>query len=85
MLLQQYPVLREDDAMRRAYMFLIDFLEAVGKETSSRMRQNQASLRIILEVSVIFELAFYFYFFYLFSLYDRQQKYLRQKSMKLSL
>ena len=43
--------------MRRAYMFLIDFLEAVGKETSSRMRQNQASLRIILEVSVIFELA----------------------------
>ena len=53
MLLQQYPVLREDDAMRRAYIFVIDFLEAVGKETSSRMRQNQDSLRIILEVGIV--------------------------------
>ena len=33
-LLNEVPSVRQDNAMMRAYMFLMDFLEAVGKETT---------------------------------------------------
>ena len=55
MMLQEFPVLREDDGMMRGYMFLIDFLEAVAKETSGLLQKNQRLLRIILEAAKINE------------------------------
>ena len=51
MLLNKVPVLREDQAMMRAYLFLIDFLEAVSKETSKKVKQNQNYLRHLLEAT----------------------------------
>lgn len=39
MLLNEYPQLREDKMMLEAFMFLIDFLEAVTKETTELIQQ----------------------------------------------
>ena len=55
MMLQEFPVLREDEGMMRGYMFLIDFLEAVAKETTGLLQKNQRLLRIILEAAKVSE------------------------------
>jgi len=49
MLLAEFPSLRQDKGMMRSYMFLLDFLEAVGKETATRLKGNQGLLRSLLE------------------------------------
>ena len=51
MLLTDYPELREDTIMMRSYMFLMDFLEAVTKETQSLLKRNHGLLKMILEAS----------------------------------
>ena len=51
MLLDTYPELRKDTGMMKAYMFLLDFLEAVSKETGSMLSANQQTLRILLEAA----------------------------------
>ena len=53
MLLTQYPALREDKGMMRAYIFLLDFLEAVSKETGDMLTNNQQMLRTLLEAAKI--------------------------------
>ena len=55
MLLQEFPSFREDQGMMRAYMFLIDFLEAVVTETSSMQKTNQKLLRLVLEGAKVSE------------------------------
>ena len=55
MLLQEFPSFREDQGMMRAYMFLIDFLEAVVTETSSMQKNNQKLLRLVLEGAKVSE------------------------------
>ena len=51
MLLDQYPELRKDMGMMKAYMFLLDFLEAVSKETGTMLSANQNTLRTLLEAA----------------------------------
>lgn len=51
MMLQEFPQIRNDKMMMRAYMFLVDFLEAVVKETATMLKKNQESLRKILEAA----------------------------------
>ena len=41
MLLNEFPSFRQDTVMMRSYMFLLDFLEAVGKETSKMLKLQQ--------------------------------------------
>lgn len=53
MLLAQYPALREDRGMMKAYIFLLDFLEAVSKETGVMLTNNQKTLRILLEAAKV--------------------------------
>lgn len=55
MLLTDYPELREDTIMMRSYMFLIDFLEAVTKETSNLLKRNQNLLKSVLEAAKVSE------------------------------
>lgn len=55
MMLSEFPSLRQDDGMMRAYMFLLDFLEAVVKETSTIVRKNQKNLRLIMEAAKVNE------------------------------
>lgn len=55
MLLQDFPELRQDKGMMKAYMFLLDFLEAVGKETNTRIKENQKLLKGLMEASKISE------------------------------
>lgn len=50
-LLGQYPVLKEDQGMMKAYAFLLDFMETVGKELSSIMKENQNILKGLLETT----------------------------------
>ena len=49
MLLQEYPILRQDTAMMNSYLFLLDFMEALAKETSTLLKKNQDTLRSLLE------------------------------------
>jgi hypothetical protein len=58
MLLAELPTLRQDKGMMRAYMFLLDFLEAVGGETTSRISAHQQLMRGLLEAAKISETAF---------------------------
>ena len=51
MLLDTYPELRKDTGMMKGYMFLMDFLEAVSKETGSMLSANQQTLRSLLEAA----------------------------------
>ncbi len=51
MLLDTYPELRKDTGMMKAYMFLMDFLEAVSTETGSMLSANQQTLRVLLEAA----------------------------------
>lgn len=51
MLLQEFPGFRQDESMMRAYLFLLDFLEAVVKETNDLQETNQKALRILLEAA----------------------------------
>ena len=53
MLLEKYPELRKDSGMMRAYIFLLDFLEAVSKETGTMLTNNQQALRILLEAAKV--------------------------------
>ena len=55
MLLTQYPALREDQGMMKAYIFLLDFMEAVSKETGAMLTNNQNTLRILLEAAKLGE------------------------------
>lgn len=55
MLLSEYPVLRQDTGLMRAYMFTIDFLEAVSKETSSMLKEKQALLQGLVEAAKVNE------------------------------
>jgi hypothetical protein len=55
MMLNEFPSIRNDDGMMRAYMFLVDFLEAVAKETSDMLKKNQKNLRLIFEASKVGE------------------------------
>jgi len=55
MLLQEYPSVRQDNGMMRAYLFLVDFLEAVGKETQVMLKKNQNTLRLLLEAAKVSE------------------------------
>ena len=52
MLLQspQGPILRQNTSIMNAYLFIIDFLEAVANESSS-LKLNQSSLRTLLEAA----------------------------------
>jgi hypothetical protein len=49
MLLTEYPALRQDTGMMRGYMFLLDFLEAVGSETSKLLKKNQDAMKSLLD------------------------------------
>lgn len=49
MLLQEYPILRQDTAMMNSYLFLLDFMEALAKETSTLLKKNQDTLRSLLQ------------------------------------
>lgn len=53
MLLQspQGPILRQNTSIMNAYLFIIDFLEAVANESSSSIKVNQSSLRALLEAA----------------------------------
>ena len=51
MLLTEYPALRQDNGMMRAYLFLLDFLEAMAKETGNMIEINQKALRLLLEAA----------------------------------
>lgn len=55
MLLDTYPVLREDENMMQGYIFLIDFLEVVAKEAAQRVQVNQKLMKGLLEVTKISE------------------------------
>ena len=55
MLLTEFPAFRQDDGMMRAYMFLLDFLEAVVVETAALQTKNQAVLRGLLEAAKVSE------------------------------
>ena len=55
MLLQEFPAFRQDESMMRAYLFLLDFLEAVVKETNDLQETNQKALRILLEAAKVSE------------------------------
>jgi hypothetical protein len=57
MLLNEVPSVRQDNAMMRAYMFLMDFLEAVGNETTALLKQNQETLRKLMENAKLSEKA----------------------------
>lgn len=54
-LLSEFPVLRQDSGMMRAYMFVLDFLETVSRETAKRLKANQSLLRYLLEAAKISE------------------------------
>ena len=41
--------------MMRSYMFLMDFLEAVTKETSSMLKSQQSLMRSLLEAAKVSE------------------------------
>ncbi len=56
MLLTELPELRQDKVMMRAYMFLLDFLEAISKETAKRLKSNQKVMRSLLEAAKVSEL-----------------------------
>ena len=55
MLLQEFPAFRQDESMMRAYLFLLDFLEAIVKETNVLQEKNQKALRVLLEAAKISE------------------------------
>lgn len=55
MLLAEFPSFRQDTVMMRSYMFLLDFLEAVGKETSKMLKIQQNNLRLLLEATKVSE------------------------------
>lgn len=55
MLLTELPELRQDKVMMRAYMFLLDFLEAISKETAKRLKANQKVMRSLLEAAKVSE------------------------------
>jgi hypothetical protein len=55
MLLADQPAYRQDQGMMKAYMLILDFLEALGKETQEVLKRNQNSLRILLEATKISE------------------------------
>jgi hypothetical protein len=57
-LLQEYPVLRNDTEMMNAFIFLMNILEAVSKETAQLLKRNQMILKNLLEVSKSSEEAF---------------------------
>lgn len=57
MMLREFTSLRQDEGMMRGYMFLMDFLEAVAKETSDLLKKNQRSLKLILEAAKVSEAA----------------------------
>jgi len=50
-LLQDVPELREDENMMHSYIFLMDFLEAVVKETSDMTSRNQNTMKQLLEAA----------------------------------
>jgi small nuclear ribonucleoprotein (snRNP)-like protein len=55
MMLNEFPALRNDDGMMRSYCFVLDFLEAVVKETSTMLYKNRRTLKLILEAAKISE------------------------------
>eukprot|EP01041_Mallomonas_annulata_P012377 gene12377-26033_t len=55
MLLNEFPTLRSDQGMQRAFMFLMDFLEVVAGETKTMIKKFQNTLRTILEAAKISE------------------------------
>lgn len=55
MLLQEYPALRQDTGMMRGYMFTLDFLEAVGSETSKLLKKNQRGLKLLFDAMKVSE------------------------------
>jgi ubiquitin C-terminal hydrolase len=54
-LLSEQPTLRKDQGMTRAYMFLLDFLEVVSKETAKTLKENQSHMRSLLEAAKVSE------------------------------
>lgn len=57
MLLQEVPEVRKDRGMMKAYYFIIDFLDVVSKETSTRIKENQQLMRQVLEAAKVSEAA----------------------------
>jgi hypothetical protein len=57
MMLQEFPSVRKETGMMRAYIFLMDFLEAVVSETSALQQTNQKALRKLLEAAKVSEVA----------------------------
>ena len=55
MMLEEFPQLKKDKVMMRAYMFLLDFLEAVSKETSEKLKINQQLLKSLMEACKLSE------------------------------
>ena len=57
MLLQEFPVIRNDELMQRSYLFLIDFVEAIVNETTSMLTKHRSTLRKIMEAAKVNELS----------------------------
>lgn len=55
MMLSEYPTLRQDKGMMRGYLFLVDFLEAIGKQTSNLLKKNQNAMKLLLEAMKVSE------------------------------
>jgi hypothetical protein len=55
MLLKEFPQFRKDTGMMKSYMFILDFLEVVVKETSTMQKNNQRTLRTLLEAAKVSE------------------------------
>lgn len=51
MLLSEFPYLKEDQGMIHSYNFLIDFLDVVSKEASTKVKVNQRYLQELLEAA----------------------------------
>ncbi len=55
MLLSEFPVLRQDQAMMRGYLFILDVLEEIGKSTARLVQTNQNLMQSLLEASKVSE------------------------------
>lgn len=55
MLIERYPSLRDNSALQKGYMFLVDFLEIVAKETSELIVRQQEALKKVLDAAKISE------------------------------
>lgn len=55
MLIERYPSLKDNSALQAAYMFVMDFLEVIAKETSELIIRQQEALKKVLDAAKISE------------------------------